>query len=647
MQPDQKEYTHILDSVPSLIAYVDTDLRYQYVNHAYANWAGMDAETLVGKNITEVLTGEAFEKIKPQIDRALAGQTVRFENHHRNQNGWRHLEVSFIPDIQHDNIVSGYTTHITDITENKRTATELSDFVENATIGLHRVNAQGIILWANQAELDMLGYTHGEYVGHSVREFYADPDIVDDMTRRLLNRESLTQYETALRCKDGSLRQVAVYSSGYWEDNTFIHTRCFTLDITSQKRAEHALRNIEEQYEEQQRSRLQAQVDLQTKKLLQINEDLRKSEERFHRMISEVQDYAIILLSRSGIIENWNKGAENIKGYTAAEAIGMSFRIFYPPQDQESGLPEKLLNIAYENGRATHEGWRVRKNGSRFWGSVVITALHDDQGNVVGFTKVTRDLTERKMAEEELKAKNQELEKMNQELSSFAYVSSHDLQEPLRKIQTFAHRILEVEENKLSDKSREYFKRIQVATTRMRMLIEDLLTYSRTNSEERKFVPTDLNQLVDDVRNELRETIEQKNAVLEYSNLPRLSVIPFQFHQLLMNILTNALKFTRRDVNPHIVIKAGRVAAKDVPELAHGRYETYHHITVADNGIGFSPEYNKRIFEVFQRLHGRAEYEGTGVGLAICRKIAENHGGMITAEGRENEGATFHIYLPA
>jgi len=648
MQPDRdKEYAHILNSVPSLIAYVDTDLRYQFVNDAYAHWTGMDATTLIGKTIPEVLTEEAYRNIKPQIDQVLAGHTVRFENRLRNPKGWRYLDVSFTPDIQPGNIVAGYTAHIIDVTDKRRAVTELTDFVENATVGLHRVNAEGIILWANQAELDMLGYTHDEYIGHSVLEFYKDPNVVADMTRRLLTRENFAQYETALRAKDGSLRQVAVYSSGYWEDDTFMHTRCFTLDITEQKEAELALREIAEQHEDKQRAMLQAQVDLQTQKLLKINEDLRKSEERFHRMVSEVQDYAIILLSHEGIIENWNKGAQNIKGYTAAEAIGMSFRIFYTPEDQDRGLPELLLNTAYENGRAVHEGWRVRKNGTRFWGSVLITALHNDSGSVIGFTKVTRDLTERIAAEEALKKKNQELEKMNQELSSFAYVSSHDLQEPLRKIQTFTHRILEVEENTLSERSRDYFKRIQVASTRMRMLIEDLLTYSRTNTEERKHVTTDLNQLVEDVRSELRETIEQKNAVIEYANLPHLSVIPFQFHQLLMNILSNALKFTRKDVTPHIEINAEEVLAKDTPDITQDHNETYHHISITDNGIGFAPEYNKRIFEVFQRLHGRTEYEGTGVGLAICRKIIENHDGIITAEGHENEGATFHIYLPA
>lgn len=377
------------------------------------------------------------------------------------------------------------------------------------------------------------------------------------------------------------------------------------------------------------------------------DEALRRSEERFHRFVAEVQDYAMLLLSKEGIIENWNLGAEKIKGYRADEAVGKHFRIFYPKSDQDDRLPEKLLQSAIDNGRAVHEGWRVRKDGSMFWGSIVITALHDDDGNVVGLSKVTRDLTERKAAEEELKAKNRELEKINQELSSFAYVSSHDLQEPLRKIQTFTNRIAELEGERLSEKGKDYFKRIQIAASRMRALIDDLLTYSRTsNSAEHKLVLTDMNYLLEDLRQEFREALEQKQGTFQIDPLPRLRAIPFQIRQLFANMLSNALKFARNGVPLVITVRSHVTTTDRIADLAVIGRKPYYHITFSDNGIGFDTEYNSKIFEVFQRLHGRDEYEGTGVGLAICRKIVENHGGVIRAEGKPNEGATFHIYLP-
>jgi light-regulated signal transduction histidine kinase (bacteriophytochrome) len=294
----------------------------------------------------------------------------------------------------------------------------------------------------------------------------------------------------------------------------------------------------------------------------------------------------------------------------------------------------------------------VRKDGSVFWGSVVITSLHDDANNVVGFSKVTRDLTERKKAEdilkenaEEINSKNKELELMNQELASFAYVSSHDLQEPLRKIQTFSSRIVETEPG-LSDKGKDYFSRMQNAAFRMQTLIEDLLAYSRTNTSEKKFETVDLNKVVADVKNDFKERIEEKHATVEVDELPTMEVIVFQFRQLLTNILSNALKFSKPDVAPKIEIhyESAKASKLNVPELDPKK--NYHYFRVTDNGIGFDPEHKHKIFEVFQRLHGRSEYSGTGIGLAICKKIVENHGGFVQAIGEPGKGATFNIYIP-
>src|SRR5690606_532970 len=202
--------------------------------------------------------------------------------------------------------------------------------------------------------------------------------------------------------------------------------------------------------------------------------------------------YSIILLSTDGIIENWNRGAETIKGYTADQVVGKNFEIFYTEEDRQKGLPQKNLAEASTAGRAFYEGLRVRADGTTFWGSIVLTALHNARGEMIGFTKVTRDLSEITSAADALRAtsiqlaeKNRELESMNQELASFAYVSSHDLQEPLRKIQTFASRIVETEHDNLSAKGKDYFIRMQNAALRMQTLIEDLLAYSRTNTAEK------------------------------------------------------------------------------------------------------------------------------------------------------------------
>ncbi|MES2574780.1 MAG: PAS domain S-box protein [Bacteroidota bacterium] len=403
-------------------------------------------------------------------------------------------------------------------------------------------------------------------------------------------------------------------------------------------------------------SELEKQVKERTKELSQINESLEKSEERYHLMVEEVQDYAILYLNHQGIIENWNLGAQKIKGYKAEEIIGKDFSIFYTESDKESGLPQKLLKMAMKDGKAVHEGWRVRKNGTLFWASVVITAVHNKKKELIGFSKVTHDLSEKKKADDKLKLnrlelqqKNMELEKMNKELQSFAYISSHDLQEPLRKIQTFASQIMEKESQNLSDSGKDKFRRMQNAAQRMQALINDLLSYSRTNIQERKFEKTDLNKIIKEVKEDLRDELEQKNGVIENDEVCdeiNVHIIPFQFRQLLYNLISNSIKFSKPDTGLHIKIECGIANGEKLKNDQLSPKIEYCHISISDNGIGFEQEYGERIFEVFQRLHGKSEYVGTGIGLAIVKKIVENHQGFIVAKGEHNKGATFDIYIP-
>jgi PAS domain S-box-containing protein len=400
-------------------------------------------------------------------------------------------------------------------------------------------------------------------------------------------------------------------------------------------------------------SELEKQVRERTEELTQLNESLAKSEQRYHLMVEEVEDYAILYLNRDGIIENWNKGAEKIKGYTAKEIIGKSFSVFYPEQERKECLPEKLLQLATEKGKAIHEGWRVRKDGSLFWASVAITAVHDTKNNVIGFSKVTHDLTERKAADDKLKLnaeqleqKNKDLEKMNTELQSFAYVSSHDLQEPLRKIQTFASRILSKEMQTLSETGKDYFRRMQEAAGRMQVLIQDLLAYSRTNTTDRVFENINLADILNEVKIDIKETLTEKEAIIEVGQMCEINVIAFQFRQLLYNLIGNAIKFSKPNTRPHIRIESEMVKGNTVSTVSLSPHKTYCHISIADNGIGFDPQYKDRIFEVFQRLHGKEEYSGTGIGLAIVKKIVENHHGRIAATSELNKGATFDIYIP-
>ncbi len=262
--------------------------------------------------------------------------------------------------------------------------------------------------------------------------------------------------------------------------------------------------------------------------------------------------------------------------------------------------------------------------------------------------KVFTEALEKKVLQRtmELEEKNGELNKMNTELQSFAYISSHDLQEPLRKIQIFSSIIQEKETENLSQTGKEYFDRIKQAASRMQSLINDLLTYSRTDSSERKFELTDLSAIVEDVKDDLRDEISQKNAVIESHNLILTNVIPFQFRQLLYNLISNSLKFSFAQRTPKIVIQSSIGIGKEFDNEMLSEMTRYCHISVTDNGIGFDQQYDDRIFGLFQRLHDKNHYKGTGIGLAIVKKIVENHHGIITAKGQLNQGAKFDIYLP-
>jgi light-regulated signal transduction histidine kinase (bacteriophytochrome) len=271
---------------------------------------------------------------------------------------------------------------------------------------------------------------------------------------------------------------------------------------------------------------------------------------------------------------------------------------------------------------------------------------------------IVSDLTEKKEAEATLRKieeenarvleqKNSELEKMNKELQSFAYISSHDLQEPLRKIQTFVSLIREKEEKNLSDSGKNYFTRMQTSAKRMQSLIDDLLAYSRTGGKEKNFETVALTDIVDQVLESLEEEIRSKKAKVEVSMDCEAMVIPFQFFQLLHNLVSNALKFSLPGVPPTVRIESqiATGAEFDRPDLLAKR--RYCRISVSDNGIGFDPQYNERIFELFQRLHGKDVYQGTGIGLAIVKRIVENHEGIITVESVPNQGTRFDIYIPS
>lgn len=533
-----------------------------------------------------------------------------------------------------------------DVTDEKQKETQLEEsinFIEKiadvspCVITVFNINSNEYI-FLNKAVKTLLGYNADEFLRGSRKFFYSlihpdDINLIKQKNRELVEEgndngktdEKVKEFKYRLKHKDGTYRWLHTFTTVFNRDhnNKVQDVLNISIDVT--------------------------ESELLALQLAAMNDEIKQKEREHQRMINEIEDYAIIMLNRDGIIQNWNKGAEKIKGYTANEIIGKSFKIFYRREDQERKLPETLIQEAITNGKARHEGWRVRKDGTTFWGNILITALHDENNNVIGFTKVTRNLTERKIAEDQLReytdriAKhNEELQKINSDLDSFTYMASHDLQEPLRKIKTFCNFILSREGEKFSKESEVYFRRITAAASRMQKIIESLLYYSRATSAEIILQPTDLNFILEEVKKDITDLIAEKNVTIIHDKLPVLKIMPLQFQQLFLNIIENAIKYSRENVPPVIKITSELFAINENDEA-----KNFCRIFIIDNGIGFEQQYAENIFKLFQRLHGRHEYSGTGVGLAICKKIVENHKGTITAVSEPDKGAAFIITIPA
>ncbi|MGH6901205.1 MAG: sensor histidine kinase, partial [Geminicoccaceae bacterium] len=307
----------------------------------------------------------------------------------------------------------------------------------------------------------------------------------------------------------------------------------------------------------------------------------------------------------------------------------------YRREDAERAIAERPTTADKREQAVLHQ----RLNDGR-----VIAVMHQPMAGG-GSVATYEDVTQTVRAEEALRAYARKLERSNRELQDFASIASHDLQEPLRKIEAFGDRLKAKCADDLSEFGRTYIDRMQDAAGRMRSLINDLLTYSRVTTKARPFVPVDLGRITAEVMSDLQVTIEQAGARIELGELPVVEADPTQMRQLLQNLLSNALKFRRQGVPPLVRI-SGRLRGPESATGGSGVAPRLCQVTVADNGIGFKPDYAGRIFGIFQRLHGRGEYPGTGIGLATCRKILERHGGAITASSQPGEGATFVFTLP-
>ena len=340
----------------------------------------------------------------------------------------------------------------------------------------------------------------------------------------------------------------------------------------------------------------------------------------------------------------FNPKYERLFGTPAATIQGQTFRARFDAEDKSlfdyyKGVVERGESFQRERYYSFINKWLL----------LLGEKLHD------GFLLIINDITEQKetqLAQQQLtnalQTANQELLRSNENLQQFAYVASHDLQEPLRKIQQFGD-LLKARTTGASEEAVTYLERMQSAAGRMSTLIKDLLSYARISTRQDENKPVSLAQVVGTVLDDLQVSIAEAQATIQVDALPTVTGDAMQLGQLFQNLIGNALKFRRADTALHIQVRCGLVAATDMPDTVRPSCQAtaYYQIEVIDTGIGFEEKYLDRIFQVFQRLHSRSEFSGTGIGLAICEKVVANHGGAITAVSQLNQGTTFRVYLPA
>jgi len=458
------------------------------------------------------------------------------------------------------------------------------------------------------------------------------------MLRRENPESAPKKYEFHALHKNGNIKDVLVAVSVIPGTKQSIAS---FLDITDIKKTESALIKSEKELKEAHEN-LEHKVQERTKELKKSNEQLKKeieerkkAEEKIIRLanIVESSDDAIASLTLDGIVTSWNKGAEKVYGYSAGEMIGKGpYAILNPSQWEK--VSENIEKIKKGEKIVYYEAKRHKKDDKEIYVSVKLSPIKNSKGNITGISLISRDITDRKKAEEKLHKTIKELERSNYELQQFAYITSHDLQEPLRTIASFTQLLERRYKDKLDKDADEFIDFVVDAAVRMKEMIQDLLNYSRIGSNYGELKLINANKALNNAIHNLKSSIGENNAVITHDPLPTVTADKGLLTQLFQNLIGNAIKFRKRDVPPRIHISASL-------DEKNNEYI----FKVSDNGIGMEEQYTDKIFEVFKRLHTMDEYRGTGIGLAISKKIVERHSGRIWVESILGKGSTFYFTL--
>jgi len=494
--------------------------------------------------------------------------------------------------------------------EERQLALLVSSAVDYAIFVL---DTDGRVLTWNAGAERMNGYTREEIVGRHFSSFYLPEDVARDHPAeelRLAVRDGRYEEEGWRVRKDGSRFWANVVISPIREEGDLVGFGKVSRDLTTRRLADERFR-------------------ARAAELEAANAELAE----YRRLVSSVRDYAIFMLDPAGRIRSWNRGARHLKGYEPAEVIGRHFSIFYTEEDRARDHPAGELQIARREGRYEEEGWRVRKDGTLFWASVTITSVHDDDGRLTGFAKVTRDLTTRREGEDALRRAVDELRTANAELDRFASFAAHDMAGPLSTIAGFARLLLRAD---LPPAAATYAAHIRESSERLSEMLERLLAYARAGATQDEARPVDLAGAAEQVLADLAGPIAERGVHVGVAVPAGATVMADErdVRLVLQNLVANAVKFAG---SSHPTV---RVSARPA---GNGTWRT----SVEDDGPGIAEHDRQRIFRAFERAGEGAGPPGHGLGLAICQRLVERHGGAMGVESEPGHGSCFWFALPA
>ena len=635
IEESEARFRKVADSAPVLIWMSGTDKLCNYFNTAWLDFTGRPIEEQMGDGWVKAIHPD-------DIERCLEVYTNAFDRREefymecrlkRHDDEYRWVSDKGVPRFTPNGTFEGYIGACMDIHDRVMYRLKLMEDEERLNIV---INASGLATWevdiaTNEIKhsgryAEIFGYTNETLPDRLqlIKQIHPEDLGIRQAAFEEAYKTGMLHYEIRYILEDQSIHWVEAKGKIFFDHNNIPGRILGTLrDTTEEKNRQ---------------------------------QDLIESEQKF-RLLADSMPQLVWTGDSEGNLNYFNKSVYGYSGLSPEQVMKDGWMQIVHPEDREENV--KVWTEAVKTGKDFLFEHRFRRfDGEYRWQLSRAIPQKDIDGIIQMWVGTSTDIQEQKtfageLEKEvhertmELEEKNEDLEKMNKELQSFAYISSHDLQEPLRKIQTFSTRIVEKEYDNLSDGGKEYFRKMQDSAKRMQILIEDLLAYSRTSTAERTFEKTDLNDIVEEVKEDLNEEFDQKHATLETGEMCNADVIPFQFRQLIYNLISNSLKFAKPGRPSRIKVRSEHISSKKLQDEKFIPETNYCHISISDNGIGFDSQYSEKIFEVFQRLHGRDQYKGTGIGLAIVKKIVENHHGIITAKGQLDKGATFDIYIPA